>query len=324
MAANYDAGVTYGERAWHRQDENRAADDSRRFSVDETIKAGLDWTVTKKQLAIAPGSGDESGTIATDAYGIFRTDTTPWTHLGTVGPAYRVLQNREIFGYFQRFLDTGAIAFESCGSLDGGRRVFVQAKLCRDDFDIGGGDLIRPYLLIASGHDGLFSTRVGFTPQRVVCQNTLSMAISRGGLLKVRHTSGQKDALDTIMETVDLANQQFVANCEQYQKLQRCPITKDTLVKYVKHVLGIGEDQTRKDVPRKAKQLDRIVSLALHGRGQSPGELTLWSAYNGVTEWVSHFRQPSATPDKRLKSIYFGASRDTNETALAHALTLAS
>ena len=77
-------------------------------------------------------------------------------------------------------------------------------------------------------------------------------------------------------------------------------------------------------VPKKAKQLDRIVSLALHGRGNNPGELTAWSAYNGVTEWTSHFRTPSASVSARQKSLWFGTSAGTNRKALELALALAS
>lgn len=318
MAANYEAGVTYGERAWHGEDENRSADDSRRFSVEETIKAGLDWSVAKKPLAIASTEGDIAGTMAEGVFGVFRTDR--WQCLGAVGSDYECLQNRDIFEQFQPFLDAGQLSFESCGSLDEGRRVFVQARLCQEDTDIGGGDTIAPMLLIASSHDGSLATRVGFTPVRVVCQNTLSAAVSRGGLLKIRHTKSQTAALDAVMKTCDVARQEFAATCEQYKQLQRLPIDRKTLEAYVRRVLEVKDGE--KMSSRKARSFDRIIRNALYGRGQSASELTAWSAYNGVTEWTTHSRQSDAKA--RQKSVWFGASAETNRKALGLALAIAS
>lgn len=321
MAALFETGVTYGAKSWHGQENNLQADDARRFSVEGTIEAaGMDWRVAKMPLAIAAGNGDVSGLPAEGAFGVFRTDR--WECLATCGPDYTCLQNREIFQQFQPFLDCRELSFESAGSLDGGKRVYVQARLAVEDADIGGGDKVSPMLLIASSHDGSLATRVGFTPIRVVCNNTLSAAVSRGGLLRIKHTRGQHDAIAAVMETVDVARQQFVANCEQYRRLIRVGISKADLSRYVKQVLGMPEGKERRDFSKRVlNQFDRICHLALHGRGQSASELTLWSAYNGVTEWTSHFRQKSR--EDRQKSVWFGASASTNSKALELALTIA-
>lgn len=339
MADLFESGVTFGAKSWHGKENNLQAGDDRRYSVQETIEAaGMNWGVTKLPLAIAAPrpavldrwgkvlkpadlhSPDLAGEIAAGAYGVFRTDR--WECLATVGEDYTCLQNRQIFEQFQPYLDCRELSFESAGSLDGGKRVYVQARLNIDDGDIGGGDKVSPMLLIASSHDGSLATRVGFTPIRVVCANTLAAAVSRGGLLRVKHTAGQNDAMAAVMETVDIARQQFVANCEQYRKLIRVGISKADLSRYVKQVLGLPEGKERKDFStRVLNQFDHICRLALHGRGQSASELTLWSAYNGVTEWTSHFRQKSS--DDRKKSVWFGASAATNSKALELALTIA-
>lgn len=319
MSHLFESGVTYGEKSWHKLENNLSADDGRRYSVDGTLAAsGMDWQVAKFPLAIAGGHGELSGTDATGCYGVFRTDR--WECLAAVGEDYRCLQNVDIFKQFQPFLDCRALSFETAGAIDGGKRVFVQARLAQDDTDIGGGDKIKPMLLIASSHDGSLATRVGFTPIRVVCNNTLTAAVSRGGLLRVKHTRSQHDALDAIMETVDLARQQFAATCEQYARLQRCGISERDLQAYVKRVLGIKDDD--KPSTRTRNQFDKIIRCALYGKGNSRSELTAWSAFNGVTEWTSHYRQSSA--DARRKSVWFGASATTNAKALDLALELAS
>ncbi len=329
MAALFESGVTFGEKSWHGLENNLLSTDERRYSVAGTMAAaGMDWTVTKLPLVVAPGHGDLSGTAADGVFGVFRTDR--WECLAAAGADYQCLQNADIFAQFQPFLDCRELSFESAGSLDGGKRVYVQARLACENINVGNGDgrdEVSPYLLIASSHDGSLATRVGFTPIRVVCNNTLSAACNSGRsqLLKVKHTRGQRDAISAIMETVDLARRQFVANCEQYRKLANMPIDRDTLASYVKQVLGIDplERDRSKFSSRLMNQYDRVINLAVYGKG-NPGRLadvTLWNAYNGVTEWTSHYRQKSA--DDRNKSVWFGASAATNSKALELALTLA-
>jgi phage/plasmid-like protein (TIGR03299 family) len=339
MADLFESGVTYGEKSWHGKENNLAADDLRRYSVDGTMAAaGMEWTVAKLPLAIAKPrpaivgprgeiirpadshSPELAGEVAAGAYGVFRTDR--WECLATVGEDYQELQNRQIFQQFQPFLDCKELSFESAGSLAGGKKVYVQARLNVEAADIGGGDRVDPMLLIASSHDGSLATRVGFTPVRVVCANTLAAAVAGGGLLKIKHTRGQGVAMEAVMDTVDLARRQFVANCDQYRKLIRCGISRDDLARYVKQVLGMDESKRREEFStRTLNQYDRICQLALRGKGQSPGELTLWSAYNGVTEWTSHYRQTDR--EARKASVWFGASATTNSKALDLALSIA-
>lgn len=343
MAANFESGVTYGEKSWHGQENNLGVDDARRYSVSGSLEAaGMNWRVAKVQLGICqprPASHDDKGnqlfagdghsadltnTVAEGVYGVFRTDR--WECLGSVGKDYHTLQNEQIFEKFQPFLDCKQLAFESAGSLDGGRKVYVQARLAEDDADLGGGDKIKPMLLIASSHDGSLATRVGFTPIRVVCQNTLAAAIAnkRSQLLKIRHTKNQGIALDEVMRITDIARQEFRANIEQYQSLQRHKISKADLSKYVKLVLGIDPNETDRSKlsTRIQNQWEAITNLAVYGKGQSNGELTAWSAYNGVTEWLSHKRQADA--NKRQNSLWFGSSAEMNQKALQLAFALAS
>lgn len=317
MADNFESGVTFGERSWHGKEDNRGADDDARFSVERTLELSkMDWETVKLQDVVGPGQGELSGQECTDCFSVWRTDINRC--LSHVGPDYTTLQNREIFERFQPFADANQLAFESAGALDGGKRVFVQARLAQDDIDVGNLDFVRPMLLLASSHDCSLATHIGFTPQRVVCDNTLSAAISRGGLLRVKHTKGQQDALDALMETVDIARSTFVASCEQYKRLQDKPINNKDLERYVKLVLDIQEED--KASQRTVNQFEKIVMLAFHGKGQNPKELTAWSAYNGVTEWTSHFRQ--SDKNTRLKSVWFGASQKTNSKALELALAI--
>jgi hypothetical protein len=102
--------------------------------------------------------------------------------LGVVGPKYHVLQNRAAFQWFQPFLDAREAALHTAGSLCEGSRVWVLAKLNRDPLIVALGDEVEKFMLLSHGHDGSLAVRVGFTPVRVVCQNTLRDHFEKGGV----------------------------------------------------------------------------------------------------------------------------------------------
>src|SRR5262249_54293695 len=149
---------------------------------EEGIKqAGLDWPVELRPLFTAEGK-------KAPAFAAVRTDKG--SILGVVGEKYRPLQNAEAFKWFQPFLDAGQASLETAGSLAEGKKVWVLAKLNRSPVVIGSGDEVEKFLLLSNGHDGSLAVRVGFTPIRVVCANTLGMAHCGGEsqLIRLKHS----------------------------------------------------------------------------------------------------------------------------------------
>jgi len=322
MAHKFETGVFYGDKAWHSLGTTLDAGDARRRSVVDTMSAaGLDWRVEKMPLMVsneATVPAEIRGAGILGSYGVFRL--SDWSHLGTVGDRYECLQNADMFQWFQPFLDAGVAEFETAGSLDSGRIPWVLARMTIDDLEVSTGDSIRPYILLTSSHDGKFATRAGFTPIRVVCWNTLSASVqdSRSQLLRVRHTSSQAQSLNAIRQAMDLLAGEFRATVDQYRKLQSMPISRSDLRKYVKLVFDMPEDDA--DLSgRSRNMLDRIVTLATHGTGQQ-GDLNAWSAYQGVTHYLSHERNKDAS--KRVQSLWLGDSAQVNARAFELALTL--
>ena len=243
--------------------------------------------------------------------------------LGVVGPRYYPLQNREAFKWFQPFLDAREAALHTAGSLRQGSRVWVVAKLNRDPLVIAEGDEVEKYLLLSHGHDGSLAVRVGFTPIRVVCANTLAMAHGSDAskLIRVKHTKDVLDNLANVREVIDLANQQFESTAEQYRRLARKSINQTDLRKYVQRVLKM--DGEEKPSTRLKHIAEEIARLAEAGRGNDLPSIrgTYWSAYNGVSEWLTYDRGRSE--DNRLNSLWFGESAITNRHALETALDMA-
>lgn len=314
MAHLFQSGLFFGQSAWHGLGVTLPADSPARYSIDDSIRiAGLDWRVETRPLYLGSGKQVDGHNA------VIRCDSE--AVLGVVGDRYRPLQNQDQFNWFRPFLDSKECAFETCGALKGGQLVWVLAKVNREDADIGGGDKIRKYLLLTSSHDGSAATSVGFCPIRVVCWNTLSAGLSSSAskLLKVKHTASQGEALAAIRDTVNLVDQTFEATAAQYRKLLACQVSAADVRRYVKLVLELPEDEHTLS-SRARNTLGDVIDLCRHGVGND-GK-TVWSAYNGVTHYVTH--QYGRNADSRLRANWYGEGRRINDRAFALALQLAS
>lgn len=291
-------------------------------TTEDAIRlAGLDWTVTTKELSVT-----ETGETVTHKASIRESDGRI---LGVVGPSWTALQNAAAFRWFDPFLDAGVATLETAGSLRNGERVWVLAKVAADPIEIVPGDPILRYLLLSNGHDGKMSVRVGFTATRVVCANTLAVAhrADASRLIRVRHTSGVVDTLDKIRVVMELANRTFESSVEQYRALAKRDINARDLERYVRRVFRLsdlplgGEIELDKSGSR---LLGKIVPLFEHGRGNDMAGVrgTYWAALNGVSEYLTHERGRSQST--RLDSLWFGDSDRLNARALAIASEMAA
>ncbi len=314
MAHEVETMAYFGQRPWHGL--GTALDESDLYDwTSASKKAGLDWTVELVPLVTA----DTQAQV--DHRAVRRTSDSKV--LGVVGPRYAPLQNRDAFGWFTPFLDAREAALHTAGSLRGGSRIWVLAKLNRDPLVIAQGDEVEKFILLSHGHDGSLAVRCGFTPVRVVCANTLAMAHGSDAskLIRVRHTEDVLENLANIREVMDLANAEFEATAEQYRLLARKSINQADLRRYVKKVFKVEDDQ--EGSTRMKNIMEEIVRLTEAGRGNDLPSIrgTLWTAYNGVSEYLTYNR--GRNPDNRLNSLWFGDSANTNRLALEVALDMA-
>ncbi len=244
--------------------------------------------------------------------------------LGVVGPRYAVLQNRDAFKWFQPFLDAREAALHTAGSLRAGSRIWVLAKLNRDPLIVAPGDEVEKFVLLSHGHDGSLAVRVGFTPVRVVCANTLALAHGSDAskLIRLKHTKDVLTNLANVREIVDAANAEFVATAEQYRLLARREINQNDLQRYVRRVLKIEDNEEIST--RTQNVIERIIDLFETGRGNNLPSIrgTYWASYNAVSEYLGYERGRSQ--QSRLDSLWFGDSANLNRHALEIALAMAA
>lgn len=314
MAHTIETMAFFGKTPWHGL--GTKLDETDLFSWEKaSAKAGLDWTVELQDLQTMDG-------ITVDHKAVKRM--TDNSILGVVGPRYVPLQNSEAFQWFQPFLEAKEVALHTVGSLKGGSRIWVLAKLQRDNLEIAKGDEVEKFILLSHSHDGSLAVRAGFTPIRVVCQNTLSMAhnaSSSSKLIRIKHTKDVIKNLENIRNTMNVANSEFEATAEQYRALARKSISSNDLRKYINTVLKVEDDGEQST--RSKNIVDEIIGYAESGMGNNLPSVkgTWWTAYNGVNEWLTYSRGNNT--DNRLNSLWFGPNATTNKHALDTAIELA-
>lgn len=312
MAHLVESMMYVGETPWHRLGTQIPED--KKISIKEAIVAAkLNWKVELRHIFTSSSEGVKSSILY--HYAVCRTSDN--TFLGIVGPDYVPLQNEEALKWFQPFLDANEATLETAGSLKGGRNVWALAKIRDGNMDVGKQDPLAHYILLSNSHDGSVAVRVGFTPIRVVCNNTLTLAhdSEASKLLRVRHTSNLHENLELIKEIMNLARKEFNATVDQYRHLQRRGIDTKELEKYVRLVFSLTNKGGKELIPN-------IVYLFENGRGSKEAGKTYWGAYNAVTEYLNYFR--GKTQDNTLSSLWFGESSHINRQALNVALQLAA
>lgn len=287
-------------------------------SIKEAIKlAGLDWEISLRNIMTNDGNN-----ISIDNYrAVVKNETNEV--LGIVGNQYKPLQNLEAFEFFEPFIDNDMATLETAGSLFNGKKVFILAKINCGFSDVAQDDFIENFVLLSNSHDGSQAIRVGFTPIRVVCNNTLSSAISSDAskLIRVRYMGNVVSNLEDLRETMDLVNKQFLATVEQYRELTKKDINSNDLRKYIKQCFSW------KPLEQMIKEYDEHIEIEetrskLINRIEEIFELEpahkVWNAYNAINSYLNHER--GKTLESRYNSTWFGVNKKCDMNALKLAL----
>ena len=313
MPANVETMFYTGATPWHGLGEKLESAPT----ISEAIDAsGLDWEVGTKDLFTADGQDVPARATYRKSDGSI---------LGVVGPRYVPLQNRRAFDWFQPFIDAGECSLHTGGSLSNGQKVWVLAQLNRDPSEIVAGDEVQKFILLSNSHDGTTAIRVGYTPIRVVCVNTLAFAHNSkdSQLLRIRHTRSAQTNLDNVRDIMDNINAQFEATADQFRFLASRDFNQHDVRKYVKTLLGVDR-KAEEDIKTRTRNILDDVLATIEGPKQSmPGVRgTWWAAYNGFNEYLNYTK--GRTTNNRMESLWFGQNGNDNKKALNLALDMAN
>jgi len=240
------------------------------------------------------------------------TDKTQTDILGIVGERYHVMQNEELFSFGDAILDGGG-RWETAGSIKGGRVVFGALALEREtvlDPD-GVADKVKTYLLINTSHDGSMAIQASVTPVRVVCANTLNIALgsikTKNGVkqsFKIRHTQTANGKVQIARETLGLTN----AYMDAFDIMAQAMIQKEISAQQFNDIILASypkpDADTKGALTKWTTKVDVINDIYT---GEFNGMIAgnAWGAYNALTERLDWFRSARGGSNE---SILAGAS----------------
>ena len=317
MAAAVESMAWAGETPWHGLGVKVGEDLT---PAEMLVEAGLNWEVYK-----IPLFGEVDGvTVKADHHFIARDSDN--SILGETTENWNLVQNAEAFELFQRWMDKSPVRIKmhTAGSLNNGKMVWGLAKL-EDGFSLFGGDDVESYLLFSNPHEFGKVIDIRFTPTRVVCNNTLTMALKANSekdkVATAKMTHRTPFDINRAEELVFQAHEKLndYKNMAEFLGSKRIA-DQETLAEYADAVFPIitKREKSRKDLSKSAKAV-------LEAYDKQPGTQfaagSWWQALNAVTFHVDH--EMARTPDNRLESAWYGPGRQKKMNAVKLAVEFA-
>jgi len=298
---NGEASMFYcGDKPWH----GLGVELEKPATSKEAIAAAkLDWTVEKQQLYL-PNQDPAHNTFAT-----LRTDNNKI--LGIVGRTYTPLQNSEAFQFFDSIVGEGKAIYHTAGALLEGKVVWILAKL-PGEIKVTNDDITEKYLLLSNSHDASSAVQIKFTPIRVLCNNTLTLAFADQQYLSVYHQKDIKTRLNDVPKILNIVNKRYSEIEESFKSLLKIQMTDITLKKYLEDIFP--DPKNRKDPKLYEYEIVKAKSnrewakyFFENGEGNKMTRVSgsLWAAFNGVTELIDH-KITKQSNDRKLNSVWFG------------------
>ena len=317
MPANFTSGwLGNGERAWHGQGVVTEGTLPAREAFET---ADALFTVEKRELSYPKEVIDEtSGTSYTGqepagVYGVVRTDTDQL--LGVVSKQYEIVQNDSLLRmaeFIREEADMDCVIV-----LSDGAKVCFTATLRGAQTDIVPGDTVKRRIVGYLGHDGKTGCGAKFTNIRVVCQNTLTAALSESGARSsITHKNGANGNFDALIKSIDVARQDFITECDLMREFSRASMGTGAFNDFVDEVYNIDEGQ----VFRKRQALERAFSS---GYGSDFAPNSIWNAINAVTQVETSTRNTTAAKGRyQFARGTFGVGAQISKRAFAVAQDL--
>ncbi|MBM4137864.1 MAG: DUF932 domain-containing protein [Nitrospira sp.] len=325
MSHNVESMMYVGRVPWHKL--GTYVGDKEITSTEAIVLSGQDWEVELKTPCHMTPSGPVE---CPDHKVVVRiTDNKP---LGIVGLRYTPVQNKQAFNFFDEVVGRREAIYHTAGSLHGGKKIWILAKL-PDDIIVetkGNEDRINQFLLFTNSHDGTSTVRMLFTPIRVVCQNTLNAAMrGRRDGVNIRHTKTVHQKINQARQILGFAREHYKEFGEIAQRMAEVQVTSANFDEYLEKLFTKAETE---EASTRTKNVIADIKH-LHETGTvKPFHGTVWGMYNAVAEYADHYKTvkgkgESALYERKyidnvLTSIWFGSGLQLKQKAFDEAFEL--
>jgi phage/plasmid-like protein (TIGR03299 family) len=251
--------------------------------------------------------------------------TSPFTGepevLGVTSPKYGIVSNEAAFAFLDTFGEMGGAKFETAGSLDEGRRVFVTMRL-PEDVLVGGVDRVETYLLATTAHDGSRPFEGMIVPNRVVCKNTLDFAI--GGALRkvrIRHNRNAEERMQQAAELLATTQGYVQSFAACMERLAAQALNRQAVDELLEQLFPAKESpQAKNQAEAKRTQVRNLLYTS--PTIQEEVRLTGWGFVNAAAEWADWF-SPTRADDPAYRRAVRGTLEDDGSNFKTKAMTLA-
>ncbi|WP_158934088.1 DUF932 domain-containing protein [Burkholderia sp. S171] len=251
---------------------------------------------------------------------LYRSDTN--APLSVVSSRYQVVQPREILEFYKDLTEVSGFELETAGILKGGRKIWALAKTNQSAV-LKGNDRVNGYLLLATACDGTLATTAQFTSVRVVCNNTLAVALSNASsAVKVPHSTSFDP--QAVKKQLGISISSWDSFMYRMKTLSERRVKSHEAMNYI---LRVFTDPTTTAAGLSNERAMKKVMALYEGDGKgaelASSKGTAFGLLNAVTEYVDHERRARST-DHRLESAWFGQGATLKQKALDQAMVMAS
>ena len=306
-----------GEKPWHGLGNKLAS----QAPIEAwRTQAGMDWHIESSEVRYISGNNNVGVINAfPEQKVLYRSDTK--TPLAVVSKRFQVVQPGEILEFYRDLTACNGFELETAGVLRAGKKFWALARTGQST-TLKGRDKVDGYLLLATACDGTLATTAQFTSVRVVCNNTLQIALGdANGAIKVPHRSQfDPDVVKRQLGITVAAWDGFVARMKALCERRVNPDTAEALLQRV--LVYAGPDGKRPVVNEQALANVRALYEG-GGRGAmlASSRGTAWGLLNSVTEYVDHHRR-ARSDDHRRDAAWFGTGAQIKQRAWAEAMKL--
>ncbi len=286
-------------------------------------KAGMNWQICETPVRFMADQAGPLGQILTfdDQKVLYRSDTK--APLSVVSGRYQVVQPREVLEFYRDLTEVSGFELETAGVLKAGKKFWALAKTGKEA-NLKGNDLVKGYVLLATSCDGTLATTATPTTIRVVCQNTLSIAIQGAtSAVKVPHST-TFDAMG-VKKQLGIAVSHWDSFMYRMKTLSERKVKSHEAMNYFLKVISHADDNLdpsqRLVNERALKRVQALYEGQAKGAELPSAQSTAWGLLNAVTQYVDHERR-ARTPEHRLDSAWFGQGSSLKQRALDQALQM--
>ena len=253
-------------------------------SADALRIAGLDWNVIQKPIST---DGKE---IPNYVANIRDKDNTV---LGVVSDRYKIVQNTDAFNFTDNLIG-GDVRYETAGSLKNGKTIWLLAKMPEQKVL---GDKIDPYICFTNSHDGTGAVRVCMTNIRVVCNNTLNIALSSAKRMwSTKHMGNIEAKLEEAKHTLEMANKYMDCFGKEAERLANITMKDEEIHAFLDELFPLDENASDRQKANVQKARDEVYVCYL-APDIAKFLNTKYGVLNAVSDWVGHATPTRTTPD---------------------------